>query len=330
MSDFYNTRGENSVTIIIKPIRKGILKMNTFEKARQFVYRNARPLDLARWQYHFEGGSSDAVLKALAFYQNEDGGFGHGIEPDFLNPNSSPIATWAAAEILREIDFKDKNHPIVKGILKYLGSGADFDREHNQWLNTIPSNNDFPHAIWWEYNGKDEFKYNPTAALAGFIIRFEEWDLEIYKKALEIVKEAVQWFTDSVPFTEQHVTGCFISLYEALLQRKIPAINMELFEEKLKEQVKYNICGDTDKWKTEYVAVPADFFLSPQSIFYNDNREPADYAVKFIGETQLQDGSYAVPWQWWTDYKEFEVSANMWRSAIIIKNLRYLKEFGAV
>jgi hypothetical protein len=48
--------------------------MNTFEKARTFIYRNARPLDFARWQYQFENGSKEAVLNALSFYQNEDGG----------------------------------------------------------------------------------------------------------------------------------------------------------------------------------------------------------------------------------------------------------------
>ena len=32
--------------------------MNTlYEKARAYLYRNARPLDLARFQYHFENGS---------------------------------------------------------------------------------------------------------------------------------------------------------------------------------------------------------------------------------------------------------------------------------
>lgn len=62
-----------------------------FEKARQFVYRNARPVDLARWQYHFEGGSREAVLTALACYQNPDGGFGHALEADAWNPNSTPL-----------------------------------------------------------------------------------------------------------------------------------------------------------------------------------------------------------------------------------------------
>lgn len=56
--------------------------MEAFEKARKFIYKNARPLDLARWQYHFENGSREAVLQALQVYQNEDGGYGHGLEPD--------------------------------------------------------------------------------------------------------------------------------------------------------------------------------------------------------------------------------------------------------
>ncbi|MGN0675876.1 MAG: hypothetical protein ACI4KG_08980, partial [Oscillospiraceae bacterium] len=124
--------------------------MTEFENSRQFVYRNARPLDLARWQYHFENGSKESVLHALSFYQNGDGGFGHGLEPDFLNPNSTPMATWTATEILSEIQLNDKNHPIVAGILHYLESGADFDTEHNQWMNTVPTNNDYPHAVWWE------------------------------------------------------------------------------------------------------------------------------------------------------------------------------------
>lgn len=46
------------------------------EKAQEFIYRNARPLDLARWNYLFENGDKENVLKILSSYQNEDGGFG--------------------------------------------------------------------------------------------------------------------------------------------------------------------------------------------------------------------------------------------------------------
>ena len=99
------------------------LTNQTYLKARSFIYRNARPLDIARWQYHFEGGSKDAVLTALSSYQNEDGGFGHALEPDAWNPNSSPIQTWVAMEILREIGFTDKTHPIIQEFRSILPAG---------------------------------------------------------------------------------------------------------------------------------------------------------------------------------------------------------------
>ena len=35
------------------------------ERSRRFVYRTARPLDLARWLFHFENGPVEPVLQAL-------------------------------------------------------------------------------------------------------------------------------------------------------------------------------------------------------------------------------------------------------------------------
>lgn len=299
----------------------------TFEKARRFVYQNARPLDLARWQFHFENGSREAVLRALSFYQNEDGGFGSGLEADLLNPNSTPIATWAATDILNEIGLCDKNHPIVKGILRYLDSGADFDAEHNQWLNTVPSNNDYPHAIWWEYSGNPDFRYNPTAALAAFILRFADSGSPLYTKGCEIAAQAAQWFISFVPFIEMHVTNCFITLFGALSEQKAGLVDMGLFEAKLRENVSANICRDKEKWAAEYVPKPSDFRITRGSIFYADNAELAEYECEFIKKNQLPDGSFPVTWQWYNGYKEFEVAANRWKSILALANMLYLKAY---
>lgn len=302
--------------------------MNTFEKARHFIYRNARPLDLARWQFHFENGSKEAVLIALSFYQNADGGFGNGLEPDFLNPNSTPMATWAATEILNEIKVTEKKNPIICGILRYLESGANFSEAHNQWLNTVPTNNDFPHAIWWEYNENGEFKYNPTAALAAFIIRFADESSEIYKKALEMSKQAIEWFISAVPFSEQHVTNCFITLYNTLTEINLKLTDMDIFKEKLCENVKHIVYPDKEKWSVEYVTKPSDFKITRNSIFYRDNAELAEYECKFIKENQLPDGGFPITWQWWTDYTDFHVATNFWKSDFVIKNMLYLKKYG--
>ena len=61
--------------------------------AINFIKENARPVDLAVFEYFFEGKENKNVVEELRKYQNEDGGFGRGLEADCWNPNSSPIAT---------------------------------------------------------------------------------------------------------------------------------------------------------------------------------------------------------------------------------------------
>ena len=68
------------------------LNAAAYNEVRTWIYRNARPLELALWQFDFENGSPERVADMLRFYQNEDGGFGNGVEPDSWNPESSPYA----------------------------------------------------------------------------------------------------------------------------------------------------------------------------------------------------------------------------------------------
>jgi GNAT superfamily N-acetyltransferase len=200
----------------LKPINRGFkttkLK-SVYDKARTFLYRHARPLDIARWQYHFEGGSKDDVLTALAAYQNRDGGFGHALEPDAWNPNSAPIQTWTATEILREIDFTDSTHPLIQGILRYLANGEYFNG--NFWYNVINSNNDYPHAPWWhaELGSTYHDDYNPTACLAGFIIRFADKDSELYQLGCRIAKEACESYFAGDLLDNMHTVTCYVRLW---------------------------------------------------------------------------------------------------------------------
>ncbi|MDE7363147.1 MAG: hypothetical protein K2N38_14585 [Oscillospiraceae bacterium] len=300
-----------------------------FGKARVFIYRNARPLDLARWRYHFEGGAHEDVLTALAAYQNADGGFGHALEADNFNPNSAPMQTWSACEILREINFTDGSHSIIKGILRYLDSGADFSEKHNQWLSTVKSNDDYPHAVWWNYSERDkDFGYNPTANLAGFILRFADKESRLYKKALEIAKQAYEWFISNAPIGDDHNAHCLMRLYEYLSETGLELVDMRTFAEKLKEEINNNICRETERWKTEYVCRPSMFINSKESMFFEDNRELIEKECELLTEAQLDDGSYIVPWLWYNDYTEYTLAANWWKSILLIKYMRFLREFG--
>jgi len=300
--------------------------VNTFQRARQFIYRNARSIDLLRWQYHFEGGSEEAVIAALAAYQNEDGGFGYGLEADCWNPASSPIQTWAATEILREIHFDDASHPLIRGILQYLASGLCFDDQHQQWMNTVPDNNKHPHAIWWTYQeGKGQFRYNPTACLAGFFLKYGSKDDPFYECALRIASEAYRFWKSSMPYTEQHITSCFIRLYEYCMGAGIEIAQMDEFRKTLITQVHTELEQAKDKWKTDYVCMPSSFIEGRDSMFFGDHVELIDRECRFIEETQLDDGSFSVPWKWWTEYSEFEIARNWWKADLCIRKMRFLR-----
>ena len=307
-------------------IERGTL-MNTYEKARAFMYRCSRPLELALWQYHFEGGSKEAVQNTLSFYQNADGGFGHALEADNWNPHSSPLTTQTATEILFTVDAP-ADQPIVQGVLRYLDSGKDFDAEKQQWLNTVPTNNYHPRAIWWTHNpGKDEFKYNPTAGLAAFILRYAERDSAVYQKGLAIAQEAVQWLLAQEPFAEKHVVYLFMRLAEFAKGHDI--YGLDPLAARLHAQVPLCVCTDQSKYGVEYVDRPTDLIDGPQHPYYPDIAETANAECQCLIDSQLDDGSWPVPWKWWNEYTDaFAVSANWWKAHIVLKHIVYLKNFG--
>lgn len=303
--------------------------MMTFSKARSFIYRNARPLDLARWQYHFENGSQKVVLNALSHYQNDDGGFGHGLEPDLWNELSSPFATSVAISILREISFYMREDELIRGILSFLGSTEH--RFDQGWLQKIPSNNDYPHAPWWTYSEEtakgfdSDFEYNPTASLAGFILRTAPNKSAIFETALRIAAEAVQKITGSGEI-ERHELGCYCAMVEDLstVDCELP-FSLAKLVESVKKRVNSTIEKDPTKW-AGYVARPSDFIRSRTSIFYAANRDVVDDECDYIVETQLEDGSWTTPWAWDNYPEEWVISKNRWKSIVVIQNMLYLKE----
>ena len=60
------------------------------------------------FQYHFESGSAEGVFHAVYAYRNSDGGFGHGMEPDTASPESQPLFSIMALEILDEVNILTK------------------------------------------------------------------------------------------------------------------------------------------------------------------------------------------------------------------------------
>lgn len=296
---------------------------------RKWMYRNARPLELSLFQYHFEQKDKDRVLEALSAFQNEDGGFGHGLLADCFNPNSSPMQTWSATEVLYAIGERNASGPIVKGILEYLYNCADY--KDGIWPGIIPSNNDYPHADPWIYDEENTFSNcsNPSAALAGFILYFEHKGSRLYKRAELIASDAVKSYLSGPLLKSIHESLCLIRLLQYCKAAEINHLfDMEEFEHKLRLQVKALITKNIELWKSSSGCKPSQFFHSSESIFYRDNKEAADYERRFILQSTNAEGIWDINSSW-SSYPQEEAISSIWcKSIAVISNLRYLKGMG--
>lgn len=72
----------------------------SFERGREFVYATARVLEQRLFATLFERAPATGVVDALRAYRNDDGGFGHGLEPDARAPASQPVDVWFAFDTL--------------------------------------------------------------------------------------------------------------------------------------------------------------------------------------------------------------------------------------
>ncbi|MBE5962745.1 MAG: hypothetical protein E7256_15435 [Lachnospiraceae bacterium] len=299
-----------------------------YEKAREFMYRNARPLDLARWKYHFEGGSAEEVLNCLKVYQNPDGGFGHALEADSFNPNSSPIQTWAATEILWEIHCEHKDSDIIAGILRYLEECKDYQK--GRWLAEIPSNNDFPHAPWWDYKADtvyEEWGYNPTICLTGFILKFAEKDSKLYQRAEEIAHHALADRNCGEEIKSGNELACMIRFAEYIRSAGLSEqFSIQKVEECCGRRIDALLCKDTSKW-VEYVDRPSNYIVSRDSLYYNQNKDLCEFEARYLLDTQLEDGSFLIPWKWSRYPEEWAVAKNWWKGERTLLYMRYIKAF---
>ncbi|MCX8130287.1 MAG: hypothetical protein N3I35_09335 [Clostridia bacterium] len=306
------------------------LSPKDYKEIKSWMYRNARPIELAIWQFYFENGSKEAVLSALSFYQNDDGGFGHALEADSWNPNSSPYTTLKAINILKEIDFNDKQHPMMQGIFKYLESNVYCSE--NGWYFNIPSNDDYAHAPWWTYNVEDNaFEgIGVTAGIISFIFLNADKNSEIFSKALTLSDAIIGKLNTADKYGEMGIGG-YCVLLDAIEQAGLTTyFDHKFLAEKVKELVYDSIERDTSKW-IHYSRRPSDYIYSPESIFYKDNEDILTKELDYLIDTRPQNGVWNITWSWFENNekyaKEFAISENWWKASVAIDKVRLLKNF---
>lgn len=304
-----------------------MLSTQSFEEIRRWMYRNARPIELARWQYHFEDGSAKNVLCALSAFQNEDGGFGHALDCDNWNPNSSPYNSGLAIEIFRELGIYDPHHPIVEKTFAFLDSGIYFTEKG--WLFTIPTNSDYPHAPWWTYSeeNNEHNGYHATGGLVGYILRCGDKESNLYRKALSVADGMLVKLRQSEAL-EEHEVGAYCNLLKDILPAKLTdRFDSVYLGERLRAMVNDSIERDPEKWPF-YSMRPSQYIDLQESIFYHGNEEIVGKEMDYILSARHAGGVWDISWKWEHYPKEFAISERWWHGYWAIRNLLILKGFG--
>ena len=99
--------------------------MIDLDAARTFIASHGRLLDRSRFALLADGEPPEPVLRALAAYVNDDGGFGRALEPDVRDPSSQPLAVLSAFEVLEEAGAGDD--PLGLAALDWLETVTEDD-----------------------------------------------------------------------------------------------------------------------------------------------------------------------------------------------------------
>ncbi|MDP9353033.1 MAG: hypothetical protein M3P51_16045 [Chloroflexota bacterium] len=136
--------------------------MSAVERAGGFFRNNGRDVDKAQFEYHFKGAPLERLLGVLGRYQQPDGGFGHGLEPDIAAPDSNPFATEIALLICLQADVP-RGHPLLADAVRYLEETQD---EHGGW-HFSPGIYQHRLAPW--FTGWEWPNLNPACTIGGLL-----------------------------------------------------------------------------------------------------------------------------------------------------------------
>jgi hypothetical protein len=139
---------------------------DAFAAGERFLLNEARLLERRLFAACFLGQPAAGVVDALRGYQNDDGGFGHALEPDKRCPASLPVDVETAFQALATAGTVD--HGMVNRACDFLARVAGDAGAGGAVPPAFPVIESFPRAVHWT-----EWTYqpglNPTAGLAGLL-----------------------------------------------------------------------------------------------------------------------------------------------------------------
>lgn len=304
------------------------LSQSLFNQINNYLNTEARPLEKALFNYYFNNNGSNDVLDALEAFQNTDGGFGQGIEPDYKLPHSSPMATTIGLKYLSRVDDNDNDRAqrMIARAVAYLES--TFDSKRNGWYCVPSSVNEYPHAPWWEFSSEtkmvpiDYSWGNPTAELLGYLFKYRK-----YINSLDIdslVSNAINKLNEKVEFKSEHEIFCYIRMYNELDERLASRI-----EDKLNFAVSKLVSLNQDEWEN-YVPSPLKFIQIDSDNYFGIERKYIDQNLDYLIDKLEQNGKILPNWCWDKYQEQWEISKVEWTGVLTFEAIVHLLKFNCI
>jgi hypothetical protein len=143
---------------------------NAFAAGDRFLLNHARLLERRLFATCFLSQPASGVIDALRGYQNEDGVFGHALEPDKRCPASLPIDVEFAFQALAAAGTIDRD--MVIRACDFLARTAGEAGADGAVPLAFPVIESFPRAAHWT-DWTYEPGLNPTAGLTGLLYQLD-------------------------------------------------------------------------------------------------------------------------------------------------------------
>lgn len=278
------------------------------------IKSKGRMLDYFLVKGLLQNTDKDIIIELLKF-QNDDYGFGHGLEPDLRMPNSSVACTNHAVHILDQVKDKTLTEEIRKQIVEYYESVYLEDLE--RWRMTSELVNNFPRAIWWNYETVDGFTYgNPNPEIIGFLYQNKKYlsKIDINKQINNVLK-----YIDNDFEKEASMHSIMSMLY---FYKKVDKDVQNLIKSKLQKVVVNELNKSYGKWN--------DYGLEPYKIviidknFLNTRLAELDENLLNIKE-KIKTGLIVPNWTWYQFDEVFAECKMEWTGYLTFNVLRALR-----
>ncbi|PWJ04519.1 hypothetical protein DKG34_26485 [Streptomyces sp. NWU49] len=295
-------------------------------RAERFVWLTARVLEQRLFAHQFRDGAADPVETALDAYRNEDGGYGHGLEPDLRGPVSRPLHTARALGVLDALGRCDGRR--AERVCRYLTSVSTADGA----LPAVhPRRRDCPTAPFVPAV-EDPAVEDPlgrllaTGPVVGLLHRNEVWHAWLFR-ATDFCWQAVESLEGAHPYEVRAAV--------AFLDRAPDRARAEAAVERLGRLVRRRRLAVLDPDDLDaYPAAPGcapgehhfphDYARTPRSLaraWFTD--EEMARSLDFLAAGQQEDGGWPVRGRRWAPAPVLEA-----RPMVTIEALRTLVAYG--